>query len=737
MKLKGFGKVWALFLSAVTVTGCLSGCGGADKTPQNRLEQQKGCYVQNSQELQEQFGDWTVKQIFKVDEKVHLLLAKETEGNTVLREWRQEGETFEDVTQEWLAGLTLSCEAWADMKLMQGENVQYLYAQLVEEDCYRRYLWRSDGAQAKEITPQKWTVKNEEWGFYEMIDGIAALDNGSLAVKSTFSLDIVYGEDGSVLSSEELTGYYGEDVLTDGINVYLLGLDGGGTIKEIEKRTEGRVTDTIPFGQGSSMGVCLDVLKDGTLISAGADGIFRCRVGEKSWEKLLSGSETDFSLSSCWCTGIAAMEDGTIFALFQAEGGKAKLVKYEYDPDAVRQVTETLRLYAVKESFILQNAAALYHMEHPEVMIELEYAYSYDDQYSGKKLDYNEVYQELNTMLMGENAPDILVMDNLDIESFEEKGLLAEIDDVLKPMEEQGLLLGNIMGAYVRADGNRYVAPLQFSIPIGVGRDIAAGNMQSLEKLAGFLETAKDNYMGEQTVSELVDKFYPFFCREIVQDKVLNRDVLAQKLGCLKQIADNCGIVKKHDSSHNDGRCYNIWNLASDAKFAFDEADGFKGSMFAVAICDYIKGEFSAFENSFTPLVQMGICTKTKYMSTAKDFLSFALSEAVQDTDYYEGFSVNSVSLEKQMLSDRSDVAACTTIMTADGGEEMFNIGDYSKETAEKLYTLCRTVDNPICKDEKIREVLTDSIGEYLDGSRSLEDTVQKMESGLKMYLAE
>ena len=40
-------------------------------------------------------------------------------------------------------------------------------------------------------------------------------------------------------------------------------------------------------------------------------------------------------------------------------------------------------------------------------------------------------------------------------------------------------------------------------------------------------------------------------------------------------------------------------------------------------------------------------------------------------------------------------------------------------------------------EDAKIREVLIEALGGYLEGSQSREDTVQKIEDGLKMYLAE
>mgnify|MGYP007106156209 FL=1 len=50
---------------------------------------------------------------------------------------------------------------------------------------------------------------------------------------------------------------------------------------------------------------------------------------------------------------------------------------------------------------------------------------------------------------------------------------------------------------------------------------------------------------------------------------------------------------------------------------------------------------------------------------------------------------------------------------------------------------LCKGLDRPYTEDAKIREVLIDTLPLYLQGTQSLEETIEKIEGGLKMYLAE
>lgn len=274
---------------------------------------------------------------------------------------------------------------------------------------------------------------------------------------------------------------------------------------------------------------------------------------------------------------------------------------------------------------------------------------------------------------------------------------------------------------------------MQFGFQIAAGRDISANQMASMESMAEFLAKQDSSYLGDQTVSELVDKFYPYFCGEIVNNKQLNQEVLGQKLEYLKIIADNSGLVSARGK---DERCFNMWDLPDQGKLAFELADGFKGCLFPIAIVDYIKGEFTAFESSFIPFLQIGISAKSQYTDTAKDFLQFALSEEIQDTDYYSGFAINGISLEKQSRQDRSEAEAETAILV-DGGYEAFQIKNYSQETAEKLLELCKTLNKPVKEDSKIREVLIQALEGYLNGNQSKEEAIQQIEGGLKMYLAE
>lgn len=755
-----------LLAALLAVSLCMSALGGCGKGEEGRSGQSgsqsgsnssqpgsgnsapsgqvKGRYVEKTVELPAELGGGSIAQMYALENTLHFLVMKDENGKVRLQEWVYEDGAFRDVTRDWLASVELPGADWVETKLIQGpDDVQYLYAGYVEEEeeAFMGHLWKGTADGAVEITPEKWSVPDEQWGSYEMIQGLAALDDGNLLTVSYNSLDILSGEDGAVLESEPYTdNYYEGNVTAKGGSVYLR----DASAEKIEKRKDGSKEDvqtySYPTGNsdsdvmvfGGSGSLAFDALKDGTLIAGSEAGIYKLagEGTEGEWEQLLAGRDTDFSMPDYWCLSLAALENGGIYGLFQAND-EQKLNLYEYDPEAVSEVTQVLRLYTVYESSLLKQAAAMYHKAHPEVVIEIEYEYP---QYFFDTPDYDAVYKKLNTMLMGDDAPDILVMDHLNMSSYAEKGLLKDLNDVLKPLEDSGELLSNITGAYVNEDGSRYVVPLQFGFTIAMGRDITQQDMGSLEALAAFLSQADYSYMGSLTTDELVDMFYPFFCDKMVKDKALDQEILGRCLECLKAIGDNSGMIERRQENEVS---LGMWDLSANAKLAFTEAGGFSNFMFPMSIVDYIKGDFTAFENSFIPSLQTGICTKSAYADTAEDFLKFALSEQVQNSETYQGFPINSRALQNLADKDRSNMASVAAIKGDDGGYVEFESKPYSKETAKRLTDICKSLDKPIKEDTKIREVLIESLGGYLNGTESLEAAIQKIEDGLKMYLAE
>lgn len=732
-KRKTAATVLGMALAVSLLTGC--GKGQEESLP---LPQAKGRYVERELAVPAEWEEQNICRIFRQKEQLHLLLCSNMEGNARLSEWvLQEDGSFQEVTKAWLKEVSIPYEEYGNLKLMEDSSgTQYLYACYVEEeeDSYKGHLWRSDGETAMEITPEKWQNPVEEYGFYDYPSDIALTDHGTLVSCSFLGLDLISGEDGSLVSTTEPEGYFGDWVEACGDQIYQYNMGNTGEVISLVIRQYDQITsmEAIPFSQGKSSSVCFHVLEDGTVIAADADGFFKCAADGQEWEALLDGVDTSFALTNLWCKEIAALADGSFYGLFGSEEG-TRLMEYRYDPEAVVEVTETLTLYTVTESYLLQQAAALYHRANPQVLIQIETGFSKMESYTAEP-DYDQIYQELNTALLAGNGPDLLVLDGLPMEAYASKGLLADIEDLVGTLEKDGSLLANVTGSFRGEDGSRYAVPLQFGLYLAIGRDVETGEMESLESLARLLSENEESYLGPQTTTELVEKFYPFFAGEIVEDGELSREALTVHLKQLKQIADNCGIL---ESREENSWCYNVWDIPFRCRLAFYEIEGFNNAMLPVSVANLVNGSYTCFEQAYEPKLVLAANSAGGHLETARDFIAFALSEAVQSSDYYEGFPVNAASLEVLAGRDRRAAEAYTTIEIDEGMYEEFTIKSFPEEDAVRLVEMCREASVRIDRDTQICAALVENLPGYLKGAKSLEETLDAIEGSLKMYLAE
>ncbi|MDE6064772.1 MAG: hypothetical protein K2G20_09370, partial [Lachnospiraceae bacterium] len=220
----------------------------------------------------------------------------------------------------------------------------------------------------------------------------------------------------------------------------------------------------------------------------------------------------------------------------------------------------------------------------------------------------------------------------------------------------------------------------------------------------------------------------------IVKDKELDKEALAECLEALKTIAKGYTIVDHYtDSTQN----YQTWDLPLDASAVFSDIAGFLSAMMSISIVNEIKGNFNSFENAYNPIGEIGINKETPYLEQAKDFLRYALSVEVQEGDFYDGFPINLAALTKLAEKDRSDYEVYTMIELPGGEFKAFTIGALSKEDCDRLTELCKSLNKKVVDDVQINLVISDVLPSYLDGSSSLEDTIDKIERGLNMYLAE
>lgn len=731
-------KGLALFVAAALAVG-VAGCGGGqEKTGGSAKDTAKGRYVESALALPEGVSADDIVQIGKYEGKLFFLEVQENgEEPFVFTEYLQDGQGgFEKRDCEWLNSLELTESPWK-MDYMKGEGEQAFFFAEYEGDYWGHLFATTDGKEGFEITPKGWTegLDMEGYNYYECPDWVGMAASDTLVGGFYDRIEFYSADTGEMLRQMPVSDSYLEGCVPEKDGFYLFKGSDMGNLTGVEKYQDGQseASETIAFTEKSSgtMSSYADVLGDQTVIACTGEGFYRYDVTKREWEQIIPARFTSLIMETMWCQGIAAMDDGTLYALFAGEG--AAIMQYVYDPEYTVGEEKILTVYTVYPCSVVNQAAALFQKAHPEVQVVVETELTYDDMYGGT-VDLDSIYSSLNAEILAGNAADILVLDGLKTESFIEKGLLLDIDDVITSLEEKGELLSNITKDYQNEDGTRYHVPLRFAMNLLVCRDIEADSIQDMESMAGDFAGRTEPMLGARTVGDLVGEFAPYFTDEMIREKQLDKEALKKYLEYLKTIADNGGIVNDYGENY---RAEGIWEIASTVHAAFYQAGGFNQSMLPVSAAKLVNGSVACFENAYIPEFEVGIYSQTKEEDLAKEFLEFALSTQVQDTDFYDGFPINAVSLENQAGKDRSDAEAYTTIMLGDGQSIGFEIRDFDDTQAAELMEMCKKLDRKVVVDEEVNEKLTDSVAGYLDGSRTLDETVERVEAGLRMYLAE
>lgn len=744
--LKNLKKVLALGMTLALVCS-VTGCGKDGVKVSGDGE--RGRYVEQRVELPEGVQASDIRQVGKTEQgQLFLLEMKKQEEKPVFAEYvmDEKQEMLVRAENDWLEKILLPSAPWSLGLLHKADGKEILFVvygadeEAGNPEAYWGHLFTTDEeGNVTEITPKGWKEPIDTDG-YAYFDTPSAVSLSGDSVIGYFwdRLEFYQADTGELTGEMPLSGSYMEMIPAGKDGFYLGACSDMGYLQSVEKYQNGQTqpAETIPFtSEASAGGMLLDVLEDGTLIAAGdASGFSMCAPGQTEWQQVIPLRFTSLSMPTMYCIGMAAMENGTFYAMYQAEEeAEAALMKYVYDKEAPTKVEKTLKVYTVNESTVLKYAAAMFQREHPEVEIKVETVLTYEDTYAGNA-DMNSIYTQLNAKLLAGEAADILVLDGLNKESFVEKGLLLNLDDVITPMEEAGELLTNITGGYRQEDGSVYMVPLRFAMTLLVGRDVDAESISDMQSMEQVFDTKAESVLGTRTVQDLVAEFSPYFMEEVVHDKALDKEALAQYLTWLKAIGDNCGMVEDYGESW---RAPGIWEIASNVHAAMYEADGFKQCMLPISAARLVNGSVTCFENTYIPKFEAGIYSQTKEPELAKEFLQFALSLQVQNTDFYDGFPINAQALEKQAVTDRSHAEAYTGIALADGSSMGFDIKDFDKDQSAQLVAMCRALNRRAVYDGEVNTKLTEAFAGYLTGNKTIEETIEQAEAGLRMYLAE
>lgn len=527
--------------------------------------------------------------------------------------------------------------------------------------------------------------------------------------------------------------------------------------------------DAIHSSGGS---VCLAGLADGTLYLAGRSGLFRLAAGGETWEKIVEGGLSSFSLPSMGLQELIPHGENEFLALFYSDSSsRQQLMNYVYSPDTPTRPDTELTVFAMFHDQTVPQAVGAFRKQYPNVLINIQSA-SDENAY----VDGMDAIRVLNTELLAGKGPDLIVLDNTPLQDYIDKGVLADLSDVVAPMLQSGELLENIVTS-LEQGGKLYAVPTRFTMPTLWGDKTALKSAGTLAELADYAQQHPDR----RAFVNLSPQMMAFQFGRVSQHRFLGGDgqvdvdALERFFTDLKRLCDTDGgrpnldgetIPFSEEYWHNANvpDTGGVFAVAyGDADLMFGNLDGFSNIMMPNgAVYRQNGGESPNFEagnvtttvpdgevrevfrpqpglggSVFFPNSIIGVNARSEKLELAKEFVRAMLGEGTQNMDVYNGFPVNKNAIGA-IVAQENDMYSSHSYMGEDGTverevEASWPSGAMLRAVADAFGSL----DTPVIDNYELMELVIHAFESYHSGERTAREAAESVRRETRLMLAE
>lgn len=510
--------------------------------------------------------------------------------------------------------------------------------------------------------------------------------------------------------------------------------------------------------------------EDDSLFFADSSGLYRYSFKGSVVEQVIDGSLNSIGSPDTYLVSMESDKDGNFYlAVTDGVSGEGKLLKYVYSADTPATPDTELTVYSLRDNSYMRQIAALFQKKYPDIYLNYETGMSEEDAVTS-----TDALKNLNTEIMAGNGPDVLIMDGIPEETYIEKGMLADLSDILDATNKEDGLLDNIRSAYQKEDGSQYVMPVRFAIPMiqGNAEDVAA--IKDLKTMADIVEKHQSEYSEscipmtlmfygtEAFLKSLADVNAPAWIKE---DGTLDEKAVTEYLKeagrmyqagkdsmeALKKQYENMGVDVAYLGEGDLATLKDISGggfemLSGAAKLSAGGLKSPSGLAFMYSVeqknIDLNDALWNGqAENCFIPVQNVGISAKASQPEAAEKLISFMLSQEGQQIGKDSGFPVNETvyDSEEYWAVGDSDGSLGTMGGGTAGSDDYIELDIKRADEAktEEIRQLGKTLTTPSDTNEIILNAVADAGSRYLDGEISLEEAAKAAIQQVNLYLSE
>lgn len=508
---------------------------------------------------------------------------------------------------------------------------------------------------------------------------------------------------------------------------------------------------------------------DDAIYLAGQTGVYRHVLGGSAMEQVMDGSLSILGNPACKIMDMLMVDNNEFVILLTGE----KMARFVYDPDIPSRPDEKLQVWSLEDEAVIRQTISLYQKENPAVYVEYEIGLA------GNSMTREDAIKNLNTRIMAGKGPDVLVLDNMPMDSYVEKGILTDIAPLLNNLSSEDAVFPNVVDAFTK-NGQVYMVPCTIQLPYVLGRNEEINKMTGLSDIITVMAQMRETNPG----ADLLRLSSPKGMMRVfsltsaptwrTEEGTLNKEAISDFLTQTKQMYDiqMDGLSEEalldwesEKEMYQSYQSINGENLEeSDEIRTRHQAIYFMGQaqQFAAGSinniteynCHVSLPKTEGFENCgsipmngqcsnvFWAKSLLGITTSSENTERAQNFIKTALSTEVQ-IDIENGFPVTQKAIldsyadQWKLYKDNDYVSGQGGTVDPDGNEVVLLIRIPDEAEVNELLQWITSMDTAYVEDKTFENIIYEEGTFYMSGEKSLEETMNSIETRLGIYLAE
>lgn len=446
-------------------------------------------------------------------------------------------------------------------------------------------------------------------------------------------------------------------------------------------------------------------------------------------------------------TGLAVQGENIVVCTAGKSGSESNLyfLQKEQTKKNEKDKTDTgkntvLKIYSLKENSMIRSSLAFFRREHTDISINYTVGYTGEDGFS-----VSDAIRKLNTEIMADEGPDIMVLDNLPVEEYISKGVLEPVTDIVNEKKDE--IFFNMIEGYNK-ESEIFCVPTTFRIPVIIGNSEVV-SAESSKAVIDQMEQQESPVLTRQDFPYAA--MYMFVTSDMVEKDGMNEEKLTAYYNDLLRLKEMGNVTDKivGESDYSMNQTVDIFPYGESdvpSDIYFGEA---KAGVGQIAYADsYIKLNSARKQadiqfdylnksggNYYIPTEVLGINSRSSYKDAAKEFLSLYLTEEVQNTNTM-GFSINRNSMRNSAAVTDSPQYYSTIYKNL---EDTSGLDLYTLSTDEfnELLQFVELADTPVRVDAVVTETVMEQADKILYEGLDVQTAVQTVCDKINLYLKE